>query len=88
MVRQCQSESGLVFWRLVVLTNAPSKFCMRAHTHTQVMGRAHTRKLGAHINVSSTDVFAHISVTSFHMQINSGKMLRKRNFMRTETIKN
>jgi len=32
--------------------------------------------------------FAHISNTSFQMQMSSSKMLHKRNFMRTLTLKN
>ena len=56
--------------------------------HTQVVRRAHTRKLGAHINIPSRNVFAHISYTSVQIQMSSGKMLHKRNFMRTQTLKN
>jgi len=48
---------------------------------TQVMRRAHT-------NFSSKDAFAHIYFTSFHIQMNSGQMLHKRNFMCTQTLKN
>jgi len=32
--------------------------------------------------------FAHISYTSFQIQMSSGKMLHKRNFMRTLTVQN
>ena len=58
--------------------------CARA----QVTKRAHTRKLGAHINVSSKICFAYISYTSFHIQINSDEMWHKRNLMRTQTLIN
>jgi len=57
-------------------------------TCTQVIRLAHTRKLGALINVSSKNDLAYISYTSFHIPVNSGKMLHKRNFMHTETLQN
>jgi len=59
----------------VVTTSVPSKLC----ACTQVMIRAHTRKLGTHRNVPSKNVFAHISYTPLQIQMNSGKMLHKRN---------
>jgi len=52
----------------MVDTNVPPKLCVR----TQVMRRVHTRKLGAHVRVSSKNMFAHISYTSFCILINSG----------------
>jgi len=55
---------------------------------TLVVRRAHTRKLGEHINVPSKNGFAHILYTSVQIQISSGKMLHKRNFMRTQTLEN
>src|SRR6218665_1960014 len=70
----------------VKLTNA-LMFPLRCAC-AQVMRREHTRKLGAHINASSKNVFAHISYTSFYVQIYSGIMLHKRDFMRTQTLKN
>jgi len=48
---------GLFCIRLLAYTNVPFKLCTCAYT--QVMRRAHTRKLLAHINVSSKNVFAH-----------------------------
>jgi len=33
-------------------------------------------------------IFAHISYTSFQIQTSSGKILHRRNFMRTQTLKN
>jgi len=51
------------------------------------MRRALTRKPGAHINVPSKNVFAYISYMSFQIQMSSEKMLYKRNFMHTETVK-
>ena len=57
--------------------------------HKQVVRRAHTRKPGAHINVPSKSVFAHIiSCTTLQIQMSSCKMLHKRNFIRTQTLKN
>src|SRR6218665_4174578 len=50
----------------------------------QVMRRAHTRKLGAHINFPSRNVSAHISYTLFQIQMSSCKMLQKKIFMRTQ----
>src|SRR6218665_728346 len=47
---------------------------------TKAVRRAHTRKLRAHINVPSKNVFAHISYTLFQTQMSPGKMLHKRNF--------
>jgi len=58
---------------------------VRVCTCTQVMRRAHTRKPRVHVNVSSKTFFAHISYTSFHLQINSGKMLRK-DILCTQTL--
>jgi len=52
------------------------------------MRRERTRKLGAHINISFKSGIAHISYTSFHVQINSGKIMHKRNVMHTEILKN
>jgi len=56
-----------------------------SHGHQDV--RAHTRKLGVHINIPSRNVFTPISYMSFQIQISSGKMLHKRNFMCTQTLK-
>ena len=68
--------------------NVPSKLCsVRVRARTQVVRRARTRKLGAHINILSKNVFAHISYMSFRIQMSSGKMLQKRNFMRTLALK-
>src|SRR6218665_3302617 len=55
----------------------------RAHVcaRAQVLRRSHTRKLGAHINVPSSNVFAHISYISFQIQMSLGKMSHKRNFI-------
>jgi len=49
--------------------------------------RVHTRKLGAHRNVRFKNVFAHISYTSLQIQMSSGEMVHKGNFMRTQTLK-
>src|SRR6218665_877494 len=62
----------------------PSKLC--AYTHA--VRQAHTRRLEAHINVPSENVFAHISYTSFQIQMSPGKMLHKRNFTHTQAFKN
>jgi len=63
--------------------------CTRV-ARTQVMRRAHARKLGAHRNgyYFLKYVFAHSFYISFHIQINSGKILHSRNFMRTQILKN
>src|SRR6218665_4047291 len=44
------------------------------------MRRAHTRKLGAHINVSSKNISAHISYMLIRFRMSIGKLLHKRNF--------
>src|SRR6218665_722810 len=54
---------------------------------TQVVRRAHTRKLGAH-KCSLQKCFSHISYTSFPFQMSSGEMLHNRNFLHTQTLKN
>src|SRR6218665_1025861 len=64
---------------LSLTTNVPSR--------ARVVRRAHTRKLGAHINVPTKNVFANISYTSFQVQMSSGKMLHKINFMCTQILK-
>ena|SRR6218665_345880 len=71
-------------------TIASSELCSCARS-LQVERRAQTRKLGAHINVrnvTSKNVFAHISYTSFEIQMSSSKMLHKTNFVLTQTSKN
>jgi len=42
-------------------------------TRTQDLRREHTRKLEAHISVPSKNVFAHISYTSFQIQMSPGR---------------
>jgi len=59
-----------------------------ACAHTGGVRRTHTRKLGAHTNVSSNNVFAYTKNTSFQIQVSAGKMLHITNFMRTQTLKN
>ena len=63
-----------------IRANVPSKLCMRAQT----VRWAHARKLEAHINISSNNVFAHISYTSLQIQMSPGpgKILHKRNLMK------
>jgi len=54
------------------------------------MGRetsAH-KKLGVFERVSSNNVYVHISYTSFQMQMSHGKILYKRNYLRTQAYKN
>src|SRR6218665_268441 len=65
--------------------NVPSKLC----ACTQIMRRAHTRKLGEHTMLPPKMCFAHTSkaYTSFQIQMSSCKMLHKRNYMRTQTLK-
>src|SRR6218665_4153268 len=58
--------------------------CARVCTCTKAIRRVHTRKLGAHINIPSKNVFAHISYTSFQIQTSPGEMLHKLNFMHTD----
>ena len=62
--------------------------CARVRTHTGRETSTRTRKLGAHINVPSKNLFAHISYMVFQIHMILGKMLHKRNFMRTQTLKN
>jgi len=45
-----------------------------------------TRKLGAHINVLSIDFCTYLRHL-FQIQMNSGKTLNKRNFMRAKILK-
>jgi|SRR6218665_75875 len=66
--------------------NVPSE--LWACARTRVMRRAHTRKLGAHLNVSSKILFARFSYSSFQIQMSSGKMLHQRNIMRTQPLTN
>ena len=61
--------------------------CARVCVRTQVVRQAHARKLGAHINVPFKNGFPHILYMPVQIQINSGKMLHKRNFMCTHTLK-
>ena len=68
-----------------IMNNIPSKLWVC--TCAQVLRLVHTRKLGAHINVPSKNAFAHISYMSFQIQMSSGKVLHKRNFMCTQTLK-
>ena len=69
----------------ITVTNVPSKLCAHC-ARTQVVRRAQTSKLGAHINVPSKNVFcAYFSYMSFQFWLNSGKMLHKRNLMCTQT---
>jgi len=47
--------------------------------------RAHTRKLGAHINVPSKNVFAHISYqNSFQIHVIAGETLHKSFYAHTD----
>jgi len=42
-----------------VVNNVPSKLCMCACARAQAVRRAHTRKLGVHLNIPSKNVCAH-----------------------------
>jgi len=53
-------------------------------TCTQIVRHVHTRKLGAHINVPSKNVFALVSYTAFQIQMSPGKMLHTKMFMYTD----
>ena len=68
------------------LSCASVRVCVCVRTH--VVRQVHTIEHEAHINVPSKNVFAHISYTSFQIQMSSGKMLHKRNFMHIQTLKN
>src|SRR6218665_3359208 len=59
--------------------------CARAHTSCETS--AHKKTWSAH-NCPFLKCLHIISYTSFHKQMSPGKMLHKRNFMRTETFKN
>src|SRR6218665_521555 len=61
---------------------------VRVCAYTQVVRRAHTGKLSAHINISFRTVFAPMSYTSLQIQLSSGKIVHKRYFMPTQTLKN
>jgi len=69
--------------RFVILKVAPrhQNWCMLLESNVP-------SKLGAHINVPSKNVFAHISYTSFQIQMSPSKMLLKGYFMHTQTLKN
>src|SRR6218665_2916207 len=85
--KQCSSKQCSL-QAMFPLSNVPSKLCACARAHKSCMRRAHIRKLGAHINVPSKNAFAHVSYTSFKIQMSSGKMLHKRSFMRRQTLTN
>jgi len=56
----------------------PCKLCACAHMGREMSAR---KKLGAYKNFSSKSVFAHISYTSFQIQMSPRKMLYKRNYL-------
>ena len=60
--------------------------CVHVHAHTGRKTIAHKKTWCAH-KCFFKKCFAHISYTSFHIQISSGKMLPKRNFMHIENLK-
>ena len=81
----CFSAFGQHTWPMFPLSCA----WVHVQSRTQAVRQAHTRKLGAHINVPSKNVFAHISYTSFQIHMMSvGKMWHEGNFMHTQTLKN
>jgi len=58
----------------------------RAHTRTVVERRAHTRKLGVHINFSLKNLFGTLFI---HVILNiAGKMLHTGNFVLIYTLRN
>jgi len=57
---------------------------VRACTH--VVTQAHTRRLGAHINAPSKNVFCRYFINVIPNS-DEGKMLHKRNFMHTQALK-
>ena len=64
-----------------VISNVPSKLC--ACARVQVVRRVHTTKLMFPIN----NMFLHTFHTSFQIQMSSGKLLNKRNFIQTQILK-
>ena len=52
------------------------------------MRQVHTREPEEHENVSLKNVFAQFSYTTFHMQVNSGKIRDKKIVVCTQTLKN
>ena len=62
-------------------------FGNRGEMHHCIRGDARPKKLGAHNKFSFQTGFTHISSTSSHIQTSLGKMLHKRNFMCTQTLK-
>src|SRR6218665_3543068 len=54
--------------------------CALVRTHTGHETSAHAKIWSSH-NVPSKNVFAHISYTSFQIQMSSGKVLHRRNLI-------
>ena len=69
---------------LRALGYVPSKLCARTGREKS----AHKKTWSAHKFVLRKFFFTHISKTSFQIQMHSGKMLHKRNFMHTQYLKN
>jgi len=69
---------------LEVNSNVLSKLCMCVRVHTGRETSAHKKTWSAH-KWSLQNCVLH---TLFHIQKSSGYMLHKRNFMRTQTLKN